>query len=127
MATTKEKHRWSTARFVIGIISIVLFFVIGFQSFVVLIDHALSSVKDISGMLGFLVALLVLAAGITAIIIRNAITKGGPITCIIFYWLSTLVSLCATDNFLILKLWGVIAFAFGVIVLISIMKGKTRS
>lgn len=122
MALVKEKHTWATARFVIGIISIVLFFVIGFQSFVVLIDHALSSVKDVSGMLGLLVALLLLAAGVAAIIFRNSFAKIGPIICIIIYWLGAILSFCGTNNFIILKFWGIIALIFGLVYLLSIFK-----
>lgn len=124
MAFGKDRNFWSVGKLVIGIISVVLSFVIGLQSFTVLIDNALSPNKDMSGMIGFLVAFLILIAGIVGIITQNSKELGGTIACIALYGISTMTSFFVTITFLSLKIWGVIALLFALVHLFSLIYSK---
>lgn len=124
MKTRREKGKYSTARLVLGIISIVLFIIIGLQSFIVLVDHALSANADRSGMLGILVALLVLVAGIIGIATRNSKANVGSIISTVLYGLGGIVSFCGTNAYIGLRIWGVVVLGFGVVFLFSSIQKK---
>jgi len=124
MTLVNDKSVWTWCKFVIGIISILLFFIICFQSFVVLIDNALSPNKDVSGMVGFLVALFILTAGIVGIVNKNSKAVGGTIACISLYWLGAIVSFLGTSTFITLRIWGGISFLFGLFLLFRFINGK---
>jgi len=124
MTLVKDKSIWARCKLVIGIISILLFFIIGFQSFVVLIDNALSPNKDVSGMIGFLVALIILFAGIVGIVTKSSKAAGGAIACIAMYWLGAIVSFLGTNTFVTLRIWGVISFLFGLFFLFGLINRK---
>ena len=70
----KEKHTgfWSVGRLVIGILSMVLFIFITFQSCAAGISNTLQENNALSGSAGFFTAVMFLFAGIVAVCTRNA-------------------------------------------------------
>ena len=120
----KEKGKWATGRLVIGILSIVFFFLIGFQSCAAGLGNALSQNGEISGSFGVLTALLMMAAGIVGLATRNSAAKGGPIVTCGLLWLCFFLSRMGAGSYSDLKIWGVIAFAFGCVYLFAAMKQK---
>lgn len=110
-----------TAKLSLGIISIVLAFVVLFQSCAAGIGSALTNnTKDTSGGTGVFFAILFIAAGIVGIAARTS--KGGTIAATIIYAIAGIIGVTATGIFKDLVVWGVIALIFAVVFLISVFK-----
>jgi len=113
-----------TAKLVIGIISIVLFIIIMFQSCAVGVVNALeSNSNDLSGSAGVILAFAMLIAGIIGIAARKS--KGAGITAGIFYIVAALVGFVNLGTYGDLIIWSIIAFAFGVVFIIGSIKMKS--
>ncbi len=113
-----------TAKLIIGIISIVLTFVVLFQSCAASIGDALANEGGTSGGTGIFVAILMLIAGIVAIAARKS--RGGSIVCMIFYALAGILGLTANGLYKDLIVWGVICLIFAVIFLIAAIAFKRQ-
>jgi hypothetical protein len=112
-----------TAKLVIGIISIVLFMVIMFQSCAVGVANVLqSNTDDMSGSAGVILAFAMLIAGIIGIAARKS--KGGGITSGLFYIIAALIGFVNLGTFGDLVIWSVISLAFGVVFIIGSLKMK---
>lgn len=120
----KPKKTWDTGKLIIGIISIVLFVIISFQSCAAGLGNVISDNGSNSGTAGFLCASLMLIAGIINIATRNSKGNGGCITAIVFYWFGALLTIDTGNTYPDLPIWGSIAFIFGLINLISIIIEK---
>lgn len=106
-----------TAKLIIGITSIVLTFVVLFQSCAASVGDALASEGGNSGAAGIFVAILMLIAGIVAIAARQS--KGGGIVCLIFYAIAGITGLTAHGIYEDLIIWGTLCLIFAVIFLIA--------
>lgn len=111
-----------TTKLIIGIISIVLTFLILFQSCAASVGDALADQGGTSGGSGMLVAVFMLIAGIVAIAARNS--RSGSIFCLILYALAGLLGVTASGIFKDLVIWGVLDLIFAGIFFISILKHK---
>lgn len=107
---------------VIGIISIVLFVLVSFQSCAAGIGNALEKSKVSSGSAGFLLAVCMLIAGIIAIISKTS--KGMTITSIVFYAIGGLVGICNIGIFKDLQIWSILSFIFAALLIFHIVKYK---
>lgn len=119
-----QKGFWSAGRLSIGIISIVLFIFITFQSCAVGVSNALEDNGDTSGSNGFALAFFMLIAGIVGISTRNSKGKVGAFITTALYWIAALMALGTGGNFGDLPIWGVLSFIFGLVFLISGIKTK---
>lgn len=117
----KVKAPYSTAKLIIGIISMVLFLLICFQSCAVGLSNAISDNGETSGSDGFLCAIFMIVGGIVSVATRNSNDKGGAITAVVFYFLASLMTLGTGTSFGDLPIWGSIAFIFGLINLASVL------
>lgn len=113
--------RFKTGRLVVGIISIVLFVLVSFQSCAAGISNTLSANGATSGTSGFILAVFMLTAGIIGICTKNTTSKVGPIICTVFYWLGSLVTIGTGSTYGDLPIWGGLSFIFGLIFLFSIL------
>ena len=111
-----------TAKLVIGIISMVLFIVIGFQSCAAGISNALEENGESSGSVGFFLAVLMLTAGIVGVAGRNS--KGATITSGCFYALGGLIGIVNVGSFADLQIWSIISFIFAAIFILAAFKMK---
>ncbi|MDP4132697.1 MAG: hypothetical protein Q8882_01630 [Bacillota bacterium] len=111
-----------TARMIIGIISMVLFVLIVFQSCAAGVGNALSENGEVSGSAGFILSVFMLIAGIIGVVARKS--KGGSITAGIFYLVGGLLAIVSAGSYSDLKVWSVIAFAFGIFFIISAILPK---
>lgn len=115
-----------TAKLVIGIISIVLFGFIIFQSCAAGIGNALEGNGETSGSSGVFVALCMLVAGIVGIATRKGIAggfvSGG------FYAIGGLVGIANYGSYSDLMIWSILSFIFAIVFIVgSIMtKGKNN-
>lgn len=114
-----------TTKMVIGIISIVLFALISFQSCVAGLGNSLSGNGEVSGTAGVMLAFCMLIAGIVAICTRNG-SKAGGIVAGVFYLLGGLIGIANYGSYADLQIWSILCFAFGLILIVgSLHKKKT--
>ncbi len=100
-----------TARLCIGIVSMVLFIIIMFQSCAVGIGEALSGDEGGGFSSGVFVAFLMLIAGIVGVCTRKS-TAGAYITAI-FYVIAGIIGVCSIGSiFADLVIWGIFSFIF---------------
>ncbi|ABX40896.1 hypothetical protein [Lachnoclostridium phytofermentans] len=116
-----------TARLVIGIISMVLFAFVSFQSCAAGVGNALVNNGESSGSAGMLIAFCFLIAGIVGVATRNK-GKGGPMTAGVFYALGGIMGL-ATSSTLYgdLKIWAILSLIFAAVFILGALKQKTEN
>lgn len=122
-----NKGKWALARMIIGILSIVLFLIIAFQSCAAGASNMLSNSGELSGSAGLLTAICFFVGGLVGLLTRNSQKKGGPIASCIFYWFSFFLSRMFSGSFADLRIWGVLGFLFGTVFLIAAMKTKKET
>ena len=114
-----------TAKLIIGIISIVLFMIITFQSCATGVVNALeSNNEDISGSAGLLLAIAMLIAGIIGVAARKS--KGGSITAGAFYILGAIIGFANLGTFGDLIVWSVLALIFGLVFILGTLFIKEK-
>lgn len=105
-----------TAKLVFGIFSIVLSVMVLFQSCAA---HLYDAVKGSSaGTFGMMVAILMLAGGITNIVTRAS--KGGTWACIVMFGIAGIVAMTMYDYYEDLQVWGAYCLLVAAVNLISI-------
>lgn len=111
-------------KLIIGIFSILLSVIVGFQSCVAGVGEALTASDSNGGGAGLILGFFMLAAGIITIATRKS--KGGTITSIIIYLLGGIVALVnPSEIYGDLKVWMAVAFIFAALLIISLfMKNK---
>lgn len=118
-----------TTRMVVGIISMVLFLVVIFQSCAAGIGNTLSNNGEVSGSAGVLLAFAYLIAGIISVAARK--TQGGTITALCFYVVGGIIGLANAGSYKDLIVWSVLSFIFAVILLVTVIlqakQDKTQS
>lgn len=107
-----------TAKLIIGIISVVLFGIILFQSCVVGIgDALLEEEEELGGSAGIVLAFCMLIAGIVGIAARK--TLGGSITAGVFYLIGGVIGIANVGSYSDLKIWSVISFIFALVFIVG--------
>lgn len=113
-----------TAKLIIGIISIVLFIVVMFQSCAAGVANTLSENGEISGSAGIVLAVCMLIAGLVGMATRNS--KGGGITAGIFYAAGGLIGIANAGSYKDLIIWSVLCFIFAVIFIVGSIGIKNK-
>ncbi len=111
-----------TAKLVIGIISMVLFFIVSFQSCAVGIGNAMADNGEVSGTSGILLAFCMLIAGIVGVCTRKS--KGGGITAGVFYLFAGFIGIISYGSFSDLAIWSFLCFIFGVVYICGSLRMK---
>ena len=109
-----------TAKLVIGIISIVLFLIIIFQSCAAGVYNTLENNGETSGSAGFFLAFSILIGGIVGVAGRNS--KGATITSACFYALGGLIGLFNIGAFSDLIIWSILSIIFAIVFIIDSFK-----
>ena len=107
---------------VVGIISIVLFIFVTFQSCAAGLGNALNNSKEASGSAGMILAVCMLIAGIVAIISKT--NKGMTITSIVFYLIGFVIGIANVGSFGDLKVWSILNLIFAILFIIDIIRHK---
>ncbi|SER78412.1 hypothetical protein [Lachnobacterium bovis] len=116
-----------TWKLVSGILSIILFVIVAFQSCAAGIANSLGDGKDAGGGAGILVAVLMLAGGIVSIATRKSKGKGGNIALIIMFGMAALMAFGgATGMFKDLIVWGIWCFINALMAIVSLLKNKRQ-
>ena len=120
----KRKPKWVQAKIIIGIISMVLFGIVIFQSCAAGLGNALSGSGEMSGTFGFVVAFNLLVSGIIAVVARKSVKKTPWIIATCLLWLNYIYSRFFSASFGDLIVWGFISFSFGTFYLLSAVRKK---
>ena len=94
-----------TWKLVSGIISIVLFFLVAFQSCAAGISNSLEENGEVGGTAGMFVAVMLLAGGIVSIATRKG-SKGGNIALIVLFLLGAIVGFTLGGSYADLVFWS---------------------
>ena len=94
-------------KLVSGILCIVLCVIVLFQSCAAGLANALEENGDSGGTAGLLVALLLLAGGVTAIATRNSREKGGSVALVILFGLAAVLAFSNAAVYQDLTVWAV--------------------
>lgn len=111
-------------KLVSGILSIVLFAVVSFQSCAAGVANTLAENGEMSGSAGILVAILMLTGGIVSISTRKSLGKGGDIALVILFGLAALVGFTNYGSYSDLAIWSGWCAINAVLAVIDMVKKK---
>ena len=114
-----------TTKLVIGIISIVLFLIIAFQSCFAGLGNAISGNGESSGSAGFFLATCMLVAGIVGICTRKGFAGGIVSGC--FYAIGGLIGIANYGTYSDLKIWSILSFIFAFVYIAGTIITKKKS
>lgn len=112
-------------KLVSGILSIILFVVVTFQSCAVGALNSLEENGGTSGSAGILVAILMLSGGIVSIASRNSVKKNGNITLVILFGLAALIGFVGYGNYSDLLIWSVWCLVNAILAIVALI-GKNK-
>ena len=113
-------------KLVSGILSIVLFVFVSFQSCAAGLSNALEANGEASGTAGIMVAVFMLAGGIVSIATRKAQGKGGNIALIILFGIAALVGFTNYGSYSDLAIWSGWCLINAVLAVIAMITGKKK-
>ena len=113
-------------KLVSGILSIVLFVFVSFQSCAAGLSNALEANGEASGTAGIMVAVFMLAGGIVSIATRKAQGNGGNIALIILFGIAALVGFTNYGSYSDLAIWSGWCLINAVLAVIAMITGKKK-
>lgn len=114
-----------TWKLVSGILSIVLFALVAFQSCAAGVANTLEENGESGGSAGLIVSIVLLAGGIVSIATRKG-SKGGNIAIIILYGIGALVGFALAGSYADLNIWAGWCLICAVLGIISIIKTNKK-
>lgn len=112
-----------TWKLVSGILSIVLFIFVAFQSCAAGVGNALAENGESGGSAGFIVAVLLLAGGIVSICARKG-GRGLNIALIVVFGIGAVIGFTMAGSFADLNIWAGWCLINAVLAAVSIVKQK---
>ena len=116
-----------TWKLVSGILSIILFVVVTFQSCASGVVNALEENGSSSGSVGVLVAILMLAGGIVSVASRKSVKMGGNIALLILFGLAALMGFAGYGNYSDLVIWSIWCLINAVLAVVALIIGKKKA
>lgn len=113
-----------TWKLVSGILSMILFAVVTFQSCAAGIVNTMEANGEISGSGGIIVAIMMLAGGIVSTATRKSEGKGGDIALIVLFGIGALTGFTFAGNFSDLNIWAAWCLINAVLAIIAMVKGE---
>lgn len=110
-------------KLVSGILSIIMFFMVAFQSCAAGISNTLGETGEVSGSAGIIVAIMLLAGGIVSIVTRKG-SKGGNIAIIVLFGIGALFGYALAGNFSDLNIWATWCLVNVILAIVSLAKSK---
>lgn len=112
-------------KLVSGILSIILFVIVMFQSCAAGLANTISNNKELSGSAGIIVSIMMLSGGIVSIATRNSKGKGANIALIVLFGIGALTGLSQNPTiFKDLLVWGGWCAINAALALVSLIKGN---
>ncbi len=115
-----------TWKLVSGILSIILFAFVAFQSCAAGMSNALAENGEVSGSAGIIVAILLLTGGIVSIATRKSTGKGGNIALIIVFGLAALLGFAGHGSYSDLVIWAWWCLINAVMAVVAIIKSSKK-
>lgn len=113
-------------KLVSGILSMILFVLVAFQSCVAGVANALEANGEVSGSAGIIVAILMLAGGIVSVATRKSEKKGGNIALIILFGLAALMGFANYGSYSDLAIWSGWCLINAVLAVVALITGKKK-
>lgn len=113
-------------KLVSGILSIVLFVFVSFQSCAAGLSNALEANGEVSGTAGIMVAVFMLAGGIVSIATRKAKGKGGNIALLVLFGIAALIGFTNYGSYSDLAIWSGWCLINAVLAVIALITGKKK-
>ena len=110
-----------------GILSMVLFLVVAFQSCAAGVANTLAENGEVSGSAGILVAILMLAGGIVSVATRKSEKKGGNIALIVLFGLAALLGFANYGSYSDLAIWSGWCLLNAVLAVVAMLTGKKKT
>lgn len=115
-------------KLVLGILSMIIFIVVTFQSCAVGLSNAIdNNTKDLSASVGIALAVLMLTGGIVSVVTRKSKKNGGNIALIILFGLAAMIGLTNLGKFEDLIVWSIWCLFNVVIAIISLIINKNNN
>ena len=109
-------------KLVSGILSIILFVFVSFQSCAAGVSNALEANGEASGSAGIIVAILMLAGGIVSIATRKSLGKGGNI-----FGLAAIIGFAGYGSFSDLAIWAGWCLINAVLAVVALVMTKKNN
>lgn len=122
----KEEILMKTWKLVSGILSIVLFVVVMFQSCAAGAYNALADNGEVSGSAGVIVSILLLSGGIVSVATRKG-GKGGNIALIVLFGLAALFGFTMAGSFADLTIWAAWCLICAILAVVSLITGSKKT
>jgi hypothetical protein len=113
-------------KLVAGILSIILFVFVTFQSCAAGIANTLSENDESSGSIGVIVAIFMLAGGIVSIVTRKSTGKGSSIALIVLFGFAALIGFAGHGSYSDLMVWSFWCLLNAVLAFISMLTHKEK-
>ena len=110
-----------TWKLVSGIISIVLFLIVGLQSCAAGISNTLENNGEVGGSAGIIVAIMLLVGGIVSIVTRNG-SKGGNIALIVLYGIGAVFGFLLAGSYSDLNIWAFWCLICLILAIVALLK-----
>ena len=110
-------------KLVSGILSIIMFFMVAFQSCAAGISNTLGETGEVSGSAGIIVAIMLLAGGIVSIATRKG-SKGGNIAIIVLFGTGAFLGYTLAGSFSDLNIWATWCLVNVILAIVSLAKSK---
>lgn len=117
----KSEYPLATWKLVSGILSIILFVLVSFQSCAAGAYNALSNNGEVSGSAGIIVAIMLLAGGIVSIATRKS-GKGGDIALIVLFGIGAFLGFLLAGSYSDLRVWAFWCLICVVLAIVSMKK-----
>ncbi|MBE5912134.1 hypothetical protein [Pseudobutyrivibrio sp.] len=114
-------------KLVSGILSMVFFVLVAFQSCAAGVSNTLEENGEVSGSAGILVAVFMLAGGIVSVATRKSQGKGGNIALIILFGIAALIGFTNYGSFSDLAIWSGWCLINAVLAVVAIITGKKKN
>lgn len=113
-----------TWKLVSGILSIVLFVFVSFQSCAAGLANAISENGESGGSGGIILSVLMLAGGVVSIVTRKSNGKGGNIALIVLFGLAAFFGFALAGSFADLNIWAGWCLINAILAVVAMVKGK---
>ena len=114
-------------KLVSGILSMILFVLVAFQSCAAGVSNALEANGEVSGSAGIIVAILMLVGGIVSVVTRKSEKKGGNIALIILFGLAALIGFTNYGSYSDLAIWSGWCLINAILAIVAIITGKKKT
>ena len=115
-----------TWKLVSGILSIIMFLLVVFQSCAAGISNTMEGNGEVGGSVGIFVAVLLLSGGIISVATRNG-GKGGNVALIVIFGLAAIMGFTGAGSYTDLMIWSCWCMVCVVMAIVALVKSKPKS